>query len=53
VTVYARPDADRSADDERDGLGFGFAYGLERRSIVATLVKQLIGELALRRYRLV
>jgi hypothetical protein len=40
--VHARPDADRGADDERHGLGFGFAHGLGRWSIVATLVKQLV-----------
>ena len=43
--LYARPDADRSADNERHGLGFGFAHGLGRRSIVATLVKELVCEL--------
>ena len=40
--VHARPDADRGADDERHGLGFGFSDGLGRRSIVATLVKELV-----------
>ena len=43
--VHARPDADRGADDERHGLGFGFSDGLGRRSIVATLVKELVREL--------
>lgn len=43
--VYARPNADRGADDERHGLGFSFAHGLGRWSIVAALVKQLVGEL--------
>ena len=37
--VYARPDADRGADDERHGLGFSFSHGLGRRSIVTALVK--------------
>jgi hypothetical protein len=37
--VYARTDADRSADDKRDGLGFGFAHGLGRRPVVAALMK--------------
>ena len=32
--VYARPDADRGADDERHGLGFSFSDGLGRWSIV-------------------
>jgi hypothetical protein len=40
--VNARPDADRGADDERYGLGFGFSHGLGRRAIVATLVKELV-----------
>src|SRR5712691_8966985 len=43
--VHARPDADRGADDERHSLGFGFSHGLGRRSIVATLVKELVCEL--------
>jgi len=43
--VNARPDADRGADDERHGLGFGFAHGLGRRPIVAVLMKELVGEL--------
>jgi len=38
-------DADRRAHDERHCLGFGFAHCLGRRSIAATLVKQLVGEL--------
>ena len=42
--VHARPDADRGADDERYGLGFGFADGLRRRSIIAALVKELVCE---------
>jgi hypothetical protein len=29
--------------DERHGLGFGFAHRLGRRSIVATLVNELVG----------
>jgi hypothetical protein len=40
--VHARPDTDRGADDERHGLGFGFAHGLGRRSVVTALVKQLV-----------
>jgi hypothetical protein len=40
--VYARPDADRGADNKRHGLGFGFADGLRRRSIIAALVKELV-----------
>jgi hypothetical protein len=40
--VHARPDADRGADDERHGLGFGFSHGLGRRSILTTLVKELV-----------
>jgi hypothetical protein len=42
--VHARPNADRGADDERDGLSFGFSRGLGRRSIVATLVKEFVWE---------
>ena len=42
--VHARPDADRGTDDERHSLGFGFAHRLGRRSIVAPLVKELVGE---------
>ena len=42
VGVHARPDADRGADDERHGLGFGFAHGLGRRPIVAALMKELV-----------
>src|SRR5256885_3708456 len=30
--VHARPDADRGADDEGHGLGFGFPHSLGRRS---------------------
>ena len=41
--VHARPDADCGADDERYGLGFGFSHGLGRRSIIATLMKELMG----------
>jgi hypothetical protein len=37
--VYARPDADRTADNERNGLGFGFAHGLGRGSIFTALEK--------------
>ena len=43
--IHTRPDADRGADDERDRFGFCFAHGLGRRSIVAALVNQLMGEL--------
>ena len=43
--IHARPDADRGADNKRHGLGFSFAHGLGRRSIVAALMKQLVGEL--------
>ena len=42
--VHARLDADRGPDDERHGLGFGFADGLRRRSIIAALVKELVRE---------
>ena len=42
--VHARPDAHRGADDERHGLGFGFAHGLGRGSIDPTLVKELVCE---------
>ena len=42
--VHARPDADRGADDERHGLGFGFADGLRRWSIIAALMKELVCE---------
>ena len=45
IGVYARPDADRGGNDERYGLGFGLSHGLGRRSIVATLVKELVCEL--------
>jgi hypothetical protein len=37
--VYARPDADRTADNERNGLGFGFAHSLGRGTIITALVK--------------
>src|SRR3989442_1675140 len=40
--VHTRPDADRGADNKRHGLGFGFADGLRRRSIIAALVKELV-----------
>jgi hypothetical protein len=40
--VHTRSDADRGGDDERHRLGFGFADGLRRRSVVAALVKQLV-----------
>ena len=43
--IHARPDADRGADDERHRLGFCFAQGLGRRSIIAALVEQLMCEL--------
>src|SRR5262245_60079593 len=43
--IDAGPDADRCADDERHGLGFGLSHRLGGRSLVITLVKQLMGEL--------
>jgi hypothetical protein len=42
--IAGRIEQTRCADDERHGLGFGFAHGLGRWSIVATLVKELVCE---------
>jgi hypothetical protein len=40
--VHTRPDAHCGADNKRHGLGFGFADGLRRRSMITALVKELM-----------